>query len=162
MRTAKPLPPCLRSLLPFVGFCRLAARLLLSRSSTLPGERAQVGHLALAHPLHQLLHLPPCVEESVDLLDARARAARDALAPRSVDHARQAALLRRHRQDDRLDATELLLVDLLHAVELLAESGNELQQALDRPHAAQHPVGLQKVVEAELALEHAGLELLLL
>ena len=42
------------------------------------------------------------------------------------------ALLRRHREHDRLDARELLLVDV-QALELLAQAGDELQNALSGP-----------------------------
>src|SRR5919206_2698917 len=70
MRTAKPLPPCLRSLLPFVGLRCLALRLLLR-------DAGQVRKLPSAHALHELLHLLAPLEQPVDLLDGRARAARD-------------------------------------------------------------------------------------
>src|SRR5438477_2384263 len=112
IRTAKSLPPCLRSLLALVGFRRLSLRLLL-------GGTGQLGELALAHALHQLFHLLASLEQAVDLLDARARAARDPLAPRPVDHLRERTLLRRHREDDRLDPRELLLVDVVESLELL-------------------------------------------
>src|SRR5690242_9540102 len=121
MRTAKPLPPCLRSLLALVGLGRLPLRLLLR-------EPREIRQLAAAHPLHQLLHLLAPFEQTVDLLDARSRPGRDALAPRAVDHLRQRPLLRRHRQDDRLDTRELLLVDLVDAVELLAEPRDQLDK----------------------------------
>src|SRR5438874_408192 len=155
IRTAKSLPPCLRSLLALVGFRRLPLRLLL-RSSR------QLGKLPFAHALHQLFHLLAPLEQPVDLLDARTGPARDALAALTVDHLRERALLRRHREDDRLDARELLLVDVVEAFELLAEPRDQLHQSADRAHAADHPVALEKVVEAELALEHAGFEFLLL
>src|SRR6266540_1316639 len=161
IRTANELPPCLRSLLPLVRLRRLAASLLLRRRG-LSRERAQIRQLPLAHSLHELFHLPACLDQPVDRLDGRARSVRDSLAARPVDHAWQRALLRRHREDDRFDARELLLVDLIETLELLADAGDQLQEALDRSHPAHHPVGLQEVVEAEPALEHAGLELLLL
>src|SRR4051812_46902927 len=112
MRTAKSLPPCLRSLLAFVGLRRFPLRLLL-RSAR------QLGELPLAHALHQLFHLLASLEQPVDLFDAGSGAARDPLTPRSVDHLRQRALLARHREDDRLDARELLLVDVVQPLELL-------------------------------------------
>src|ERR671936_533583 len=117
--TAKPLPPCLRSLLALVGLRRFPLRLLLRY----PG---QLGQLAPAHALHQLLHLFAPFEQPVDLFDARAGAARDALPPRAVDHARERTLLGRHRQDDRLDARELRLVDLIDPLELLPEPRDQL------------------------------------
>ncbi len=70
--------------------------------------------------------------------------------------------MRRHREDDRLDAAELLLVHLVEPFELLAHARNHLQHALERPHAAQHLVALEEVVEGELALHHPALDLFLL
>src|SRR5262245_16647559 len=156
MRTAKPLPPCLRSLLAFVGLRRLAPR----RGRR--GRARQLGKLASAHTLHELLHLLAALEQAVDLFDGRARPLRDALPARAVDHLRQGALLRRHREDDRLDAGELLLVDLVEPLELLAEAGNQLHEPADRAHPPDHPVALEEIVERELARQHAGLHLLLL
>ena len=45
-------------------------------------------------------------------------------------------------------ALELALVDLVEAFELLAETGDHLEDALQRPHAAQHLVAREEVVEA--------------
>src|SRR5438874_2513828 len=154
IRTAKSLPPCLRSLLAFVGLRRFALRLLRGAG--------HLGELPSADALHQLFHLLASFEQAVDLFDAGAGATRDALTARPVDHLRQRALLGRHREDDRLDARELLLVDVVEPLELLAEARDQLHQTADRAHAPDHPVTLEKVVEAELPLEHAGLELLLL
>src|SRR3954454_11603607 len=162
MRTAKPLPPRLLSFLALVGFCRFSLPRLRSGRRRAAGKGSEIRHLPLAHALHQLLHLLARLEQPVDVLDRRARPAGDPLPPRAVDHFRRAAFLRRHREDDRLDLTELPLVDVIHPLELLAEPGDHLEDALDRAHAAQHLVALQEVVERELALEHAGLELLLL
>src|SRR5689334_23520430 len=67
MRTAKSLPPCLRSLLAFVGLRRLALPRLRRR-----GRARQLRKLASAHALHELLHLLAALEQPVDLLDARA------------------------------------------------------------------------------------------
>src|SRR5829696_6013910 len=70
MRTAKPLPPALLSLLALVGLCRLACARLRRRGRALgAGERAQVGHLAFAHALHQLLHLLARHHQPVDLFE---------------------------------------------------------------------------------------------
>src|SRR5207249_3030367 len=161
IRTAKPLPPCLRSLLAFVGLRRLATRLLLCRVR-LAAERAETGQLPLAHALHELFHLLARLHQAVDFLHRRPRPASDPLTPWAVDHARERTLLRRHRENDRLDASELPLVHLIEAVELLAQTRYELEQTLDRPHAADHSICLQEIVEAELTLQHAGLELFLL
>src|SRR5438552_2503573 len=154
IRTAKSLPPCLRSLLAFVGLRRFALRLLRGAG--------QLGELPSADALHQLFHLLASFEQAVDLFDAGAGSTRDALTARPVDHLRQRALLGRHREDDRLDARELLLVDVVEALELLAEPGNELDEPSDRAHAPDHLVALEEVVEGELALHQPGLHLLLL
>src|SRR5437588_11283937 len=148
MRTAKPLPPCLRSLLALVGLRRLPLRLLLRRYR-------QLRKLPSAHPLHQLFHLLAALEETVHLFDGRARPACDALPPRPVDQLRQRTLRGTHRQDDRLDARELLLVDLVDALELLAQPRDQLHEPADRAHAADHPVALEEVLEAELPLSHS-------
>ena len=70
------------------------------------------GHLALPHLLHHLLHHLARLEQLVDLLHGRARAARDPLAAVAVDHVRDRALARRHREHDRLDALQPALVDV--------------------------------------------------
>src|SRR5215212_5787209 len=80
--------------------------------SALPHQRAQIRHLAGREPLHQLAHLRELLDELVDLLDRRAGALGDPQPPRALDQLGPAALLRGHREDDRLDAVELLLVDL--------------------------------------------------
>src|SRR5205085_3366350 len=108
------------------------------------------GQLALAHLLHDLLHLLAREQELIHLLDGRAAAACDSLAPRAVDDMRQRALARRHREDDRLDARQLLLV-YIEVAELLAEPGDELEHALERTHPLQHFLRAQEVVERELA-----------
>src|SRR5262245_33753118 len=86
-----------------------------------PGQAGERRHLALAHLLHQLLHLLARVQEPGDLLDGRAAAPRDALAPRPVDSVRETALTWRHRQDDRLDAGQFALVDL-ESLQLVADT----------------------------------------
>src|SRR4051812_44243453 len=82
------------------------------RLATLAHHGLQIGHLALAELLHELLHLSELLDELVDVLDRRARPARDSQPPRALDEVGPAALQRRHREDDRLDAVELALVDL--------------------------------------------------
>src|SRR3954454_24299091 len=91
---------------------RCAAGGRRSRLAGLPHERPDVGHLAAAHLPHELAHLIELLDELIDLLDARARALGDAQPPRALDELRAPALLGRHRQDDRLNAVELALVDL--------------------------------------------------
>src|SRR5215468_9461614 len=155
--TAKPLPP---------GLLLLAFALRLSgrgRAGAVRRARRrqswQGRHFPALHLLHQLRHLLPRLEQLVDLLDLRAAAAGDPLPARAVDHVRQRPLARRHRENDPLDARELLLVDLVEALELVAETGDQLHHSLERPHATQHLVALQEVVERELALHHPALEL---
>src|SRR5438034_3204909 len=158
MRTAKRLPPRFLSLLAFVGFCRFSLSRLRSSRRRLSRQGAEIRHLAFAHALHELLHLFARIHQPVHFLDRGARSVRDATAPRAVDHLRQPSLRRPHRQDDRLYAAQLLLVDLVHPLELLPEARDHLQHSLNRSHAAQHLVALEEIVEAELALHHAGLE----
>src|SRR3954451_3958897 len=93
MRTAKPLPPGLLSFLAFVGFCRFSLSGLRDRRLRLARKRTEIGHLALAHPLHELLHLLARLEQAVHVLHRRARPPRDALPARAVDHLRQSSLL---------------------------------------------------------------------
>src|SRR6476620_8673027 len=77
MRTAKRLPPRLLSLLAFVGFCRFSLPRLRDSRLRLPGERPEIRHLALAHALHELLHLFACVHQAVHFLHRRAGSVRD-------------------------------------------------------------------------------------
>ena len=138
--------------------CRTSTPLAASAARQL---RRQRRHLPLAELLHHLLHLLAGGEELVDLVDRGAAAGRDPPASRPVDHVWDAALGGRHREHDRLDPRHLLLVDV-EPVELLADAGQELEDALDRPHAPQHPVALEEVVKRELAGPHAALHLRLL
>src|SRR4051794_26787510 len=132
------------------------------RLAGLPHERPEVRHLAAPDLAHQLAHLVELLDELVDLLDARPRALRDAKPARALDELGPPALLRGHRQDDRLDAVDLALVDL-HLRQLLArEPGQHAEDRLQRPHLAQRLELLEEVVErelvaAQLALELAGL-----
>src|SRR5919199_6966828 len=74
---------------------------------SLAHELAEVGHAARREPLHEPAHLAELLDELVDLLDGRTGSLRDAQPPRSLDELGAAALLRGHRQDDRLHAVEL-------------------------------------------------------
>ncbi len=56
---------------------------------------------------------------------------------------------RRHREHDRLDPPELLVVDV-DVAELLAQARDHLQDTFQRTHPPQHLVRLQEVVEREL------------
>ena len=87
--------------------------------------------------------------------------ARDPLAARAVDSMRETALARRHRQDDRLDAGQLALVDL-EPLQLVADTRDHREHALQRAHLAQHLVAGEEVVERELAGAEARLHLRLL
>src|SRR3954468_16316820 len=87
--------------------------------SALAHQLAEIGHLALLDPAHQLAHLLELLYQLVDLLDARARPLGAAPAPRALEQLRMAALVRRHQQHDRLDAVEILLVHV-HLGELVA------------------------------------------
>src|SRR5882757_957705 len=90
---------------------------LLARAlgRTRPTRRHAVRHgrdAARRELLHQFTHLAVLLEHLVDLLHARPGARGDPFAARAVDHGGLATLLRRHREDDRLDTVELALVDL--------------------------------------------------
>src|SRR3954467_12348122 len=129
------------------------------RLAGLPHERPEVRHLAAPDLAHQLAHLIELLHELVDLLDARARALGDAKTPRALDELGPPALLRRHRQDDRLDAVDLALVDL-HLRQLLArEPGQHAEDRLQRPHLAQRLELLEEVLERELVAAQLALEL---
>src|SRR2546430_14086486 len=103
MRTAKPSPPALLSFLLLVGFCRFSLAGLRSGGLRLSRQRAEIGHLALAHALHQLLPLFAGLHQAIYLLELHTRAARDSLATRAVDHPRPGTPLRRHREGHGLD-----------------------------------------------------------
>src|SRR5438876_1565502 len=123
--TANDLPPC--SLLA-LGLLLLGCGACGPILPRLAGERRE---LALSELLHHLRHLLAGLEQTVDLLDARAAALRDPLPPRAVDHVREAPLLRGHREHDRLDSRELAIVDLVEPLELAAEARDQLQHSLD-------------------------------
>ena len=73
------------------------------------------------------------------------------------------ALLRRHRVDDRFDPQQLLVVDLLALLlELLqrAHAGQHAENLLERPHLADGPQLIAKVLEREIVEPNLLLELL--
>ena len=80
--------------------------------------------------------------------------------PRALDRLGVAPLVARHREDDRLDAVELAVVDL-HLRELVAgEPGDHPEDRGQRAHLA-HPLELvEEVLERELVLAELALELL--
>src|SRR3954447_14537514 len=97
-------------------------------SLALPHELAEVGHLALREAPHHLAHLVELLDQLIDLLDGHARPLGDPHAPRALDHLGVTPLVRRHREDDRLHAVELALVDL-HLRQLVAgQPGDHLEQ----------------------------------
>src|SRR3982751_762159 len=116
-----------------IGFFLLPTRVRRSRTDigrrrlAAAHELLQGGHLALLQLAHELLHLLELLDEPPDRLDRGARAAGDPPPPRAVDDPGVAALGRGHRQDDRLDAVELALVDV-ELAELLAHPRHHAQQ----------------------------------
>src|SRR5439155_190413 len=97
--------------------------------------------LRLAQALGRLLHLLARGQELVHLLDRGPASLRDPRAARAVEDLGAATLVGRHREDDRLDTVELLVVDV-DALKLLPEPGNHRDDVLERAHAAHHLVGL--------------------
>src|SRR5690606_39120109 len=72
----------------------------------------QALHAAAAHLRHHLFHLLVLLQQLVDVRGSQARAGGDALAPGTVQQGRVAALLLRHRVDDRHHPRPLLAGDL--------------------------------------------------
>src|SRR5690348_5353667 len=62
------------------------------------------------HHLHHLLHLAELIEKLVDILGTGAAAAGDASPPASSDYLWLMAFIRRHRQDDRFNLLERIIV----------------------------------------------------
>src|SRR5436189_216659 len=124
MRTAKPLPPCLGSLLAFVGFRRLALRRLRRRRGT-----RQLWKLAAAHALHELveaelaLHQPGLHLRLLVRLDSLFRALDER---EDVAHAEDA---RRHPVG----------MEVLELVDLLADGDQLDRPAGDRLHGQRCP-----------------------
>src|SRR2546425_4932933 len=74
--------------------------------------------------LHHLSKLRVLLQQPVHVLHARAAAARDPLAARSIDHVGMRSLSGRHRRDDRVEAPEIGLFGaefLRRAAQRLAE-----------------------------------------
>src|SRR5215211_3430407 len=115
-------------------------------------SRTKCGDLSPLQLLHHLLHLLARPKKLVDVLGRRPRAARNPAAACAVDDAGKPALLRRHREHDRLDARELPLVDV-DTVELGADPRDELQDSLERARLLDHllagPVTLDRFVAAQ-------------
>src|SRR4051795_11105845 len=130
------------------------------RLAGLPHERPEVRHLAAPELAHELAHLVELLDELVDLLDARPRALGDPKPPRALDELRAPALLRRHRQDDRLHAVELALVDLEVAHLVPAETREHPEDVGQRAHPADLPELVEEVLERELVAAQLALEVL--
>src|SRR5688500_8617524 len=112
--------------------------------------------IAAFHHLHHFLHLLELVEQLVDRLHRHAGAGGDAALARGLDQLGLAALLRRHRVDDALDALELGLVLQLGRVDLADQLGRQLvHQRGDAAHLLHLHDLLLEVLEVEaLALLH--------
>src|SRR3954467_7857912 len=128
--------------------------------SALAHQVAEIGHLALLDPAHQLAHLIELLDQLIDLLRGGPRAAGDALAARTLDRLRMAPLPRRHGQHDGLHAVQFLLVDL-HLRELVTgQARDHPEQGGQRPHAADLLELVEEILERELVLAKLALELL--
>src|SRR5579875_3140948 len=125
---------------------------------SLPHERAQVGHPPLGDLAHHLAHLLELLDQGLDRLDVRARSPGDPQPLGALDQLGPAALLRRHREDDRLQTVELALVELDPA-QFLAEPRDHAEQVLQRPHAPDLAHLVEEVVQAERLLAQLALQL---
>src|SRR5437773_1309336 len=85
-------------------------------------------------PFQYLLHLLESFQQAIDFLYRPARPLRDSQAPRSVQDRRLGALRGRHREHDRLDVLQLLVVAWQPAQRLRVHSGQQAQHLLERPH----------------------------
>src|SRR5690606_27872640 len=123
--------------------------LLQLRDLAETGEAAEEAAGVAADLGHQVAHRLVAGDEVADLLLGVARAPRDAADARVVEHGDVAPLLGGHRGDHRLDAHELLLVDV-DALRELAEEGELLEQLRQAAHLADGANLLDEVVEGEL------------
>src|SRR6184192_3690271 len=152
---------------------RLVVPVRLSRIDTATssppqcGKSRQVLHvgklpLHALELLHHLLELRVLLQEPVDVLDARAAAPRDPLAPAAVDDLRVAPLARRHRRDDGVEAAEvggLVREVLRRALQHLAER-EHAQDLVEGPELAHLLELLAEVLEREGVLAELADELL--
>src|SRR5262249_12138444 len=99
-----------------------------------------------AERAHHLAHLAEALDELAHLARAPAAAAGDARGATLVDDLGAGALRPRHRADQRLDAPELALVDLLGE---RADPRQPREDLAQRPHALDHAQLLQQILEAE-------------
>src|SRR5438552_13827463 len=104
---------------------------------------------------HQALHLAELLEQAVDVGGRGAAAARDAAPPAGLDELRMLAFLDGHGVDDRLDATQLSIVDgRLRGPGHLAGAGDHLDQLANRPQLLDLLQLAPEVLEAEACLHH--------
>src|SRR6185437_12712403 len=107
-------------------------------------------HLAPTDLAHDLARLPELLDQTAHSLDVRARATGDAQPARALDQLRSAALLRGHREDDRLDPVELALVHL-HLLQLVpGQPRDHPEQVRQRAHFANALELTEEVLEVEL------------
>src|SRR6476659_6812510 len=128
------------------------------RLAALPHHRPEIGHAAARNLLHDLAHLAELFDQLIDRRDVRPGPVGDPQPARALDQLRPPALLRRHRQDDRLDAVELTLVDL-EALHLRADAGQHPEQVRERPHLADLLELREEVLERELVGADLALQL---
>src|SRR5208282_1701614 len=133
----------------------LLAGLLAGRLGRRPPGRAHSGHgwhardAAAEHRLHLLLALEEVRDQLRDLADGDAGPVGDARAPGAVDDLRVAALLRRHRPDDRLRPIQVTVIDLREQFPVLRRSRQHAEQVPDRPQLAHHRQLLDEILERE-------------
>src|SRR2546421_448645 len=116
-------------------------------------------HAGARELLHHLTHLDVLLDERVDLRHRCAGAARDAASSARVKDAVVAALLLRHRVNDRLCALQLplhlrrlLLVQLRHADAAQELVGQELHDLRERAEPLDLSELASEVVQSELVL----------
>src|SRR5688572_6996788 len=119
------------------------------------------GHAALTDHLQHAAHLGELLQQAVHLFHRGPAPRRDSLAAAAVHHRVIPPLVRRHRADDRFDASHLLFVRLVVGKLLeVAEARNHPEDAFERSHAPNRLELLPEVVERELVLPKLLLELL--
>src|SRR4051794_282946 len=146
---------------PLLALLALGLRLLAGTgalAAARPRHAGHPGHAATAgHLLHHLARLEEAVDELVDVGDLAAGALRDAGATRAVDDLRVVPLGGGHRLDDRLDAVDLALVEVLQLVTELTHAGEHPHDLGHRAELADLHHLLEEVLQGEPAL---GAELL--
>src|SRR5690606_36889110 len=98
------------------------ARLLAAHAREVAHARHPWHASTAAHLAHHLLRAREPLQELVDVARRDAGAARDARTARPVDDLRVLPLGGRHRADDRLDAIDLALVEVLDGLAHLAHA----------------------------------------